>query len=129
MATALTSITAKNWQMALGDADNARLGEIVETIDDIKQSIQIILTTQLGSDRLRPDFGVDILAYLDKPAASHLPALIRAAAQAIQLWEPRIDNVGVVGRLDCARAILTVTWRIKGFNETQSQVVTVGGRT
>lgn len=66
-------------------------GELVQGVDDVNQCLNIILTTQQGTDPLRPDFGVDLLSWIDKPqtivAAGLVPAIIRSIAD----YEPRID--------------------------------------
>ena len=53
---------ARNWQVSMEDP-----AKIVEGVDDIVQSINIILTTIPGSDPLRPEFGSNVYQYLDKP--------------------------------------------------------------
>lgn len=52
----------RNWQVSMDDP-----AAIVEGVDDIVQSINIILTTIPGSDPLRPEFGSNVYQYLDKP--------------------------------------------------------------
>ena len=56
---------ARNWQVSMEDP-----AKIVEGVDDIVQSINIILTTIPGSDPLRPEFGSNVYQYLDKPLPS-----------------------------------------------------------
>ena len=57
----------RNWQVSMDDP-----AAIVEGVDDIVQSINIILTTIPGSDPLRPEFGSNVYQYLDKPLPSVL---------------------------------------------------------
>ncbi|HAH9251979.1 TPA: baseplate protein, partial [Escherichia coli] len=52
--------TSVFWQPALQAP-----GEIVRGLDDIRQSIQIILRTPRGSDPHRPEFGSNLHLYID----------------------------------------------------------------
>ena len=61
--------------------------KIVEGVDDIVQSINIILTTIPGSDPLRPEFGSNVYQYLDKPLPSVMGKIIYEATTAIGRWE------------------------------------------
>lgn len=72
-----------HWQPAL-DNDG-----FVEGIDDIRQSIRIILETPLGSDPLRPDFGSNLSLYLDYPIDRARPHIVRETVEAIRKWEDR----------------------------------------
>ena len=63
---------ARNWQVSMEDP-----AKIVEGVDDIVQSINIILTTIPGSDPLRPEFGSNVYQYLDKP----LPSVMRVTSR------------------------------------------------
>ena len=73
----------RNWQVSMDDP-----AAIVEGVDDIVQSINIILTTIPGSDPLRPEFGSNVYQYLDKPLPSVLGKIIYEATTAIGRWEP-----------------------------------------
>ena len=60
--TNLNEITYVDWQCKLNE-----IGGIAEGVNDINQCIAIILETPKGSDPHRPDFGSDILKYVDYP--------------------------------------------------------------
>lgn len=59
--------------------------------EDIRQSLQIILSTRIGERIMRPDFGIDLhsMVYhnMDLTARTQLRAAIE---KAILYWEPRI---------------------------------------
>ncbi|MET0264711.1 MAG: GPW/gp25 family protein [Duganella sp.] len=110
-------IQSLHWQPALGGAG------IVENIDDIHQSIRIILRTSKGSDPLRPEFGSNLHLYLDSPINRARPHVVRECMEALRhptMGEPRI----VVERVDFslagdAHASATVFWRLAdGFAAT-----------
>lgn len=59
-------------------------------IDDIAQSIFIILSTVKGSDPLRPDFGSDLHKYIDKPIPEVQASVAYSSIMALEKWEKRI---------------------------------------
>lgn len=64
---------------------------MVEKEEDIRQSLQVILSTRIGERIMRPDFGTDLhnMVYhnMDLTARTQLRAAIE---KAILYWEPRI---------------------------------------
>lgn len=104
---AYSEITSAHWQPAL----NAP-GEVVTGLRDIDQAIRIILTTPLGSDPLRPEFGSGLFNYLDWPINRITPHLVRESVDALRRWEPRITVVRVQVVLAASAAVLRVHWRI-----------------
>lgn len=83
MAT-LEDVKYEDWQISLTTP-----GEIVQGVEDVHQCIQIILGTQKGSNALRPDFGVDVLSYIDKPVVEAIANLKKEIITQIAAWEPR----------------------------------------
>lgn len=98
--------------------DSGRLA-IAEYEEDIRQAIRIILDTDLGERVMRPDFGAGLRALLFEPINMHTMALARhRVEQALILWEPRIDSIGVqveaqpkLGRLN-----IDVRYRVRTTN-------------
>lgn len=106
MTTQLSNIKSLHWQPALnGDG-------IVELIDDIDQSIRIILKTPKGSDLLRPTFGSDAFQYIDYPVNLVVPYLVRETFQAIQKWETRCTPVKVIPDIDGSHIALRIQWKL-----------------
>jgi phage baseplate assembly protein W len=101
----LQDIKAKDWSIS-----TTKQGEVVQGINDIHQCIAIIITTAKGSDPLRPEFGCDIRAYLDKPT-SNVPRMIREVTQAIEIWETRVQVTKVTAKLDISHVTLTIEWK------------------
>ncbi len=67
----------------------------------VAESIRIILGTARGERVMRPDFGCGIHDLVFEPANDGTLALIRAAVEeALILWEPRVELLGV--RVDAA---------------------------
>jgi len=96
MSTASLAIAPRraHWQIALGGEGYA------EALDDLAQSISIILTTRCGSDPLRPEFGSNIWRYIDYPIDRARAHVVREVYAAIRRWEPRVRVDRVVVRLD-----------------------------
>lgn len=95
----------------LGMYDNGT-GSVASGIDDINQSIHIIVTTPLGSDPHRPTFGCGQFNYIDAPINVAKPHIVREVTDALRQWEPRVVIVRVlvtlsdIAALDCA-----IYWR------------------
>lgn len=94
MAT-LADIHSQDWSFSV-----AGLGQVVEGIDDIAQCINIILATQKGTDPFRPNFGADILRFVDKPVNASIPGIIREMTEQIKLWEPRAKLTKITPTID-----------------------------
>ena len=83
---------ARNWQVSMEDP-----AKIVEGVDDIVQSINIILTTIPGSDPLRPEFGSNVYQYLDKPLPSVMGKIIY---EVTRITASRNDAVHTVFKIE-----------------------------
>lgn len=86
---------------------NASTGQQLSDLDHIRQSIQKILTTPIGSRVMRRDFGSMIPDLIDKPlnGKTRMQAMA-ACVMSIQAWEPRVDLVSVVLQLGDAASDL-----------------------
>lgn len=111
MTSVVGTIASVNWQPRLDQP-----GGVVQDAADIDQAIRIILTTPKGSDPHRPEFGADILQYVDRPEIEATPYLIAEIADAILLWEPRIELVSIQPRFGLAQVTLVVAWRFRGID-------------
>ena len=70
---------------------NAATGEQLSDMAHLRQSIQDILSTPLGTRVMRRDYGSRLFELIDKPMSPSLVADIQAAvAMALTLQEPRI---------------------------------------
>lgn len=110
------------WQLALG-----RAGEAVTGLEEIAQSIALIVQTPLGSLPGQPELGCDVLGQLDRPLTVAVPRMIQSVFQALRKWEPRIDvrRVGVTP-VRLGAVILTVAWVAKGSAEEVGQLILLG---
>ena len=86
----MTISNATYWQGKLGE-----IGEIVEGHEDIHQCLMTIMWTQAGSDPHRPEFGVGLMEYVDRPLNYVRPRLVREVVQQMARWEARAQVTGV----------------------------------
>ena len=114
----VTTIASADWSPEVG-----AIGQIVEGLDDIKQTINILLRTPKGSDPHRPQFGADIWRYLDLPTTQSVPHIIREATLAIEQWEPRAKLVKVTATPNYYQVTLLVVWEAALAGVQQTEVV------
>lgn len=80
-----------------------RTGQPSTGLDHLKQSIEDILTTPLGSRRMRPDYGSNLRRFVDLPVNEGWKSAVQAeVARALGRWEPRVklERVKVVSVVD-----------------------------
>ena len=96
-------------------------GSQITELQHIVQSIQMILTTPVGSRVLRRDYGSNLPRLIDKPFnRSTVTAIYAAANESISRWEPRVEVIST--RLDLEQlkegiGKLTVVFRLVGEGE------------
>ena len=75
---------------------DARTGKPIGGLAHLRQSVQDILTTPVGSRIMRRDYGSTLFQLVDRPTTPELLAEIYAAAiDALAKWEPRLDVTAV----------------------------------
>ncbi|AUY33540.1 phage baseplate protein [Pseudomonas soli] len=80
-----------------------RTGLPLSGVAHLRQSIEDILTTPLGSRRMRPEYGSQLRRYVDLPVNEGWKSAVQAeVARALGRWEPRLklERVKVVAVLD-----------------------------
>ncbi|RMO08982.1 Phage baseplate protein [Pseudomonas cichorii] len=76
-----------------------RTGQAISGIDHLRQSIEDILSTPVGSRRMRPEYGSQIRRFVDLPVNDGWKSAVQAeVARALGRWEPRVklESVRVV---------------------------------
>lgn len=102
-----------SWQMSITTA-----GALVTDVLDVAQCIDVICKTQRGSDPLRPDFGIDILAFIDKPITVAVPNLILEVTRAVAKYETRATIKTIQPTVDGSTITLAISWAYNGTLET-----------
>lgn len=70
---------------------SATTGQPLSGIAHVCQSVADILSTPLGSRRMRPEYGSGIPRMVDQPVTPGWVAAVQSeAARAIARWEPRV---------------------------------------
>jgi len=91
-------------------------------VEDIRQSIRLILETTLGERVMNPEFGSEVQRFVFAPINPQTMAdLGRAVHRALMLWERRIrgldvqvtEHRGEVSRLDVEISFLVDTHRMR----------------
>lgn len=68
-----------------------RTGLSVSGLEHVRQSIEDILTTPLGSRRHRPEYGSKLRRYVDLPVNEGWKGAVQAeVSRALGRWEPRL---------------------------------------
>lgn len=119
--TNVTDIKTANWQISVKG-----IGEVEQGANDINQCIAIILATQKGSDPLRPDFGVDLLTWIDRPNTEVGPGLTKEIIEQIAAYEPRVDLKSVAYMTPDERVIFSLAWSYKAEDAPQGFSITKG---
>ena len=84
-----------------------RTGKPLSGLDHLRQSIEDILATPVGSRRMRPEYGSLLRRFVDLPVNEGWKSAVQAeVARSLQRWEPRLklEQVQVIavvgGRID-----------------------------
>lgn len=68
-----------------------RTGQPITGVAHLKQSVEDILTTPLGSRRMRPEYGSKLRRMVDLPVTEGWKSAVQAeVARALGRWEPRL---------------------------------------
>ena len=92
---------------------------------DIRQSLEILLTTSVGERFLRPEYGCDLRRYLFEPLDEGLVAYIRdLVGNAILYHEPRIrlTNLTLTSHADEGMLLIEVEYVTRSTNSRQNFV-------
>ncbi len=87
---------------------SATTGQAIEGVAHLRQSLNDILSTPLGSRVMRRDYGSLLPRLIDQPATPALALrLVSATADAIRRWEPRLRLTRVA-----VAALAPGAWRL-----------------
>lgn len=104
----LKDISYIDWQVKINS-----LGDVVQGVEEINQSIAIILLTRKGSLPHRVDFGSNIHLYLDYPINEISAHIIRETTDAISKWETRITISTVNTEIAENSILINIEWTLK----------------
>lgn len=82
-------------------------GQPISGIEHVRQSIEDILTTPMGSRRHRPEYGSQLRRFVDLPVTEGWKSAVQAeVARALGRWEPRL-------KLSQVRVIAVLNGRVE----------------
>ena len=88
--------------------------------DNVEQSLALLLMTQLNERVMRPTFGCAAPSYIFAPGSvQFLNLLQETVSDALTLWEPRVDVLGVVAEADPddpSQVTVSVSCRVRATN-------------
>jgi phage baseplate assembly protein W len=117
----ISDITSTQWTFDINTP-----GNIVQGLESIKQCVFIILTTEKGTDPLRPDFGCAAFDYLDMPVNVAIPRMIKSISESLLKYETRIEEIKVTPALNISQTTFTISYKIKNTKSTDQLNVTYG---
>ncbi len=97
--------------------------EMVSNVDDINQSLQILLSTTLGERVMQPKYGCNMTEYIFEPLSSTMIGYLKErVTNSIMFYEPRIiaEKIDVTGEdstdLFEGRFTISIEYSIPGVN-------------
>ncbi len=117
------SFLGTGWAFPPSFNEETKSVEMVSNIEDINQSLDILLSTSLGERVMQPRYGCNLEDYLFESLSSSLIGYIKdRVSSSILFYEPRImtESVDVTddGSFDLieGKLTITVTYTIPGTN-------------
>jgi uncharacterized protein len=99
---------------------------MAEHDDDVREAIQIILSTNPGERVMRPTFGAGLNTFVFEPVNTTTLALIKTRVeQSLVDWEARIDVEQVAVTTDDVernRVLIDVAYRVRATNSRHNLV-------
>ena len=109
----MPATNSSNWAMSLSGQS-----QIVTGNDEINQAFTLLFQTQKRSDPTRPDFGIDHLAYLDKPVNVVAPAIVLEIFQQGALYISRAPILSVTYTINVSKITYLVTYQTANGTST-----------
>lgn len=113
------SFLGRGWAFPPEFDIEVRTVEMVDTIDDIRQSLHILFSTALGERVMRPEFGCNLEVFQFEPMNNAFLAYLKdMITKAILLHEPRIrlDEIKVESEQLEGRLLIEVIYVVRTTN-------------
>ena len=120
-------LIGRGWTFPVGPDGSGRLS-LSAGIDDIDESISLILGTSLGERVMRPKFGCRIHDLVYAPIHGNTLGLAeRYVREALGWWEPRIEVTTVDVRADreaadVGRLLILISYRVRATKDERTLV-------
>ena len=113
------SFLGNGWQFPILPDASGKLG-YVSGDDNVEQSLAVLLLTQLNERAMRPTFGCAAPSYVFAPGSLQFLNLLKeTVADALALWEPRVDVLSVDAEADPddpSQVTVSVSCRVRASN-------------
>ena len=121
-----TSFLGTGWHFPPTFTANGADALLVTGVDDIQQSLQILLATAQGERLMQEDFGCDLDGYLFEGIDQGLNnSLSRLLGDAILYYEPRItlENLEITASEDLTGLLfINITYTVRSTNSRYNMV-------
>ena len=120
-------LIGRGWTFPVGPDGSGRLS-LSAGIDDIDESISLILGTSLGERVMRPNFGCRIHDLIYAPIHGNTLGLAeRYVREALGWWEPRIEVTSVDVRADreaadVGRLLILISYRVRTTKDERTLI-------
>ncbi len=107
---------------------NAGTVEMVRNVEDIRQSLQILLSTSLGERVMQPDYGCNLRDYQFEPVSNTFLGFLKDMVdRAILFYEPRVlvENITITQpdlTANEEKILISVDYLIAGTNSRNNFV-------
>jgi len=121
MAEKAKEFLGKGWSFPIQVKPDGQIG-MSEYEQDIKEAIWVILSTAKGERAMRPDFGCGIHGFVFSVINTATLTLIEnSVKEALTLWEPRIDLMGVKvstdkEEIEKGKLIISIDYKVRTTN-------------
>lgn len=85
-------------------------GEVAQGLAAFQQRLETLLWTRKGDAVLRPDLGIDLMSYVDRPIAQALPTLRSEIVRQCELYLPEIEIEKITAETNGAQVTISVYW-------------------
>jgi uncharacterized protein len=124
--TLYTSFLGRGWSFPPTFSKAAKGVEMTADEEDIRRSLEILLSTSPGERFLQPKYGCNLEALLFEPLTTTMKTYIRGMIrQALLIYEPRIElhNVSLIGEEEMAgRVDIIVEYTVRTTNSRYNLV-------
>ena len=109
----------RGWEFPVRTDDRGNV-ELSAGVDDIEESIRLILDTAKGERVMRPGFGCSVHDYAFATVDRSTLTLVETSVEeALREWEPRIDVEDVAvstAELDAGKLLIRIDYRVRETN-------------
>lgn len=114
------SFLGRGWRFPPGFQRETNGAEMSAEEDDVRESLEILLSTRVGERLMHPDYGCNldemIFEYMDLSMQTYIRDMVETA---IVMYEPRVvlENVELIsgGEME-GKLLLSIDYRIAGTN-------------